>query len=629
MLRLRFVIVFFFLFLFVSLATPDYVGATCWKPGGRTDCGVVGGPPSYQCTGDGSYVSCDESCTYPKCEISSTCQLCDPGETAGPTPTPGGPGTYVPVNCYNLRINGNVVNSGVAQTLTLGQTYTLDASYSGGLDQNAFYIKVTNETFGCNVASESFWGYDEPNRTNIDKFTQTWTPTVPGTYTISCGIHSYGDNYGQCWWNGCSANTPVQWGGNYYCSGPNNSVTVNVPGVTSNCLISSISPASATCGGSTNVTYSGKVGVGAPAQKINLWLERTNGQPISGLAVSPWYDTVYNRYFYKIDTCPAAASGGTCEKTVSVTIPPSGDYYFHCDVQTDPGKCSGSPFCDYYGGNKPCSTTGWVPCSGVDHVNFSQVWPAYVIQGLKKDYLTGSKIDPRYSGQTVSIPSLSWSSTANPYGVSVSNGEQDYAVNVSVPAGGTTVGYTLCYNDTSCHYNAPTWASSVTVDYIKACKENFDPSVYPLHYADLHWHFVAPSPSPQIPACGPSHYECTIGVVGSQNDGDPLNWTWTCSGSYGGGTISCSESKACQVTTVPAALAVPVGTTDYVTASVTSGLKTATVESMKFGSYAPTIASVTPDGSENPDTIGSTYSTVVTGKAGGFTAVWATATLSD
>jgi hypothetical protein len=237
------------------------------------------------------------------------------------------------------------------------------------------------------------------------------------------------------------------------------------------------------------VTYSGKVGVGAQAQNINLWLERTNGQLISGLAVSPWYDTVYNRYFYNIDTCPAAASGGSCQKTVSVTIPPSGDYYFHCDVQTDPGKCTGSPFCDFYGGNKPC--TGWVPCSGIDHVNFSQIWPVYTILGLKKDFLTGSIIDPRYSGQMVSIPSLGLSSVANPYFFPNLNGEQNYTVNVSVPAGGTTVGYTLCYNDTTCHSNLPTPGSSVTIDHIKACSENFDAGDQS-HYADLHWHFVAP-----------------------------------------------------------------------------------------------------------------------------------------
>ena len=80
----------------------------------------------------------------------------------------------------------------------------------------------------------------------------------------------------------------------------------------------------------------------------------------------------------------------------------------------------------------------------------------------------------------------------------------------------------------------------------------------------------------------------------------------------------------CQVTTNPAVYNLNTGQTGTITASVTSGLGAATVNSMSFGSYNTSIATV------NPTADGfSPYSTVVTGVAGGTTAVWATATLSD
>ena len=72
------------------------------------------------------------------------------------------------------------------------------------------------------------------------------------------------------------------------------------------------------------------------------------------------------------------------------------------------------------------------------------------------------------------------STNSNPYVFnSVSSGNHN--VSVSVPAG-WSVGYTLCYNDTTCHNNAPTLGNSVSV------------SVPAGGFADLWWHFTSSAP---------------------------------------------------------------------------------------------------------------------------------------
>ncbi len=81
---------------------------------------------------------------------------------------------------------------------------------------------------------------------------------------------------------------------------------------------------------------------------------------------------------------------------------------------------------------------------------------------------------------------------------------------------------------------------------------------------------------------------------------------------------------ACAVTTTPTTLSLVDGATSTVTASVTSGLSGATVDSMAFGSYNTAIVTVNPTSDAS-----SPFSTNVTAQSAGTAAVWATATLSD
>jgi prepilin-type N-terminal cleavage/methylation domain-containing protein len=79
----------------------------------------------------------------------------------------------------------------------------------------------------------------------------------------------------------------------------------------------------------------------------------------------------------------------------------------------------------------------------------------------------------------------------------------------------------------------------------------------------------------------------------------------------------------CSTSTSPSVINLITTTTDTITAIVT-GLGTATVNQMRFGSYNPGIATVNPTSDAS-----SPYSTIITALTAGNTAVWATADLSD
>jgi prepilin-type N-terminal cleavage/methylation domain-containing protein len=84
------------------------------------------------------------------------------------------------------------------------------------------------------------------------------------------------------------------------------------------------------------------------------------------------------------------------------------------------------------------------------------------------------------------------------------------------------------------------------------------------------------------------------------------------------------EPSDCTVTTTPRTINLLVGKTNAVTASVTSGLNGRTITRMRFGTYSPDMAMVSPGSITT-----SPYSTTVAGLVTGNTAVWATADLSD
>jgi hypothetical protein len=105
--------------------------------------------------------------------------------------------------------------------------------------------------------------------------------------------------------------------------------------------------------------------------------------------------------------------------------------------------------------------------------------PTFNIQGYKQPN------KPPFSGQTISLDGGS-PTTAQPYFFTNVAANTIHRVSASSPPG-SSVGYTLCYNNTNCRSNPPTSGSSVYI-----CTNNPGTTTY----TDLWWHYT-----PLIPNC--------------------------------------------------------------------------------------------------------------------------------
>jgi len=105
--------------------------------------------------------------------------------------------------------------------------------------------------------------------------------------------------------------------------------------------------------------------------------------------------------------------------------------------------------------------------------------PTFTIQGYKQPNQSP------FAGQTVSLDGGS-PTTAQPYFFTNVVANTIHRVSVSSPAG-SSVGYTLCYNNINCHSNTP-----VSGNFVYICSNNPGTT----NYADLWWHYT-----PLIPNC--------------------------------------------------------------------------------------------------------------------------------
>ena len=134
------------------------------------------------------------------------------------------------------------------------------------------------------------------------------------------------------------------------------------------------------------------------------------------------------------------------------------------------------------------------------------------------------------------------STNSNPYVFnSVSSGNHN--VSVSIPAG-WSVGYTLCYNVTTCHNNVPTSGDTATVNVPAG------------GFADLWWHYISSAPlfNYSLSNSGTSKVTKTSGNAFTQNTitkaltlGTTESVTLSLSGVPGGTSYSISNS-ACSPT---------------------------------------------------------------------------------
>lgn len=122
----------------------------------------------------------------------------------------------------------------------------------------------------------------------------------------------------------------------------------------------------------------------AQPEPVRLWVERTDRAAI----VPPPNGTIgTSSFYYQIGVCQTPAGlPFSCTGTANVSNLPGGDYYAHCDLTTNPDRCSGNPFCPPLVGicpaggiGPPCpACTGWVGCDETtyrDYVHFSVASP--------------------------------------------------------------------------------------------------------------------------------------------------------------------------------------------------------------------------------------------------------------
>ena len=255
-----------------------------------------------------------------------------------------------------------------------------------------------------------------------------------------------------------SASAPGAWsGGKSTTSGSESQSPVNVPGSHSYTLSCSNSS-----GTTTDTVY-----IAVPNCNTQSFISGS----VSPSSVSPNgtytaacnYGVVTNTVFFTAGSgsCSFVNFSGTTANFSCTAGATPGTYANTCSL----GAVLIAP--DYY-------------CSSSNSVNsLTVIGPAGTVQGWKVKMPGNLTNDATINGQTVTIDGAN-AQTSNPYiynGVSAGS----HTVAVSVPSG-FTAGYTLCYNSTTCHSNAPTAGSSVVVNVPSG------------GYADLWWHFTPNNP---------------------------------------------------------------------------------------------------------------------------------------
>ena len=180
-----------------------------------------------------------------------------------------------------------------------------------------------------------------------------------------------------------------------------------------------------------------------------------------------WFFVVFLFYFIFVSSslaqhaCNQICSGAaniTCNETTGV-------------LTYNRGSCNSGLAC-YSGAGNVCRN----PYCPTDT---DCVCPNFTIQGYKQPNQSP------FSEQSVYLDGSS-QTTAQPYYFTNVSANTIHRVSISSPAG-SSVGYTLCYNNINCHSNTPVSGNSVYI-----CSNNPGTT----NYADLWWHF-----KPLIPNC--------------------------------------------------------------------------------------------------------------------------------
>lgn len=83
-----------------------------------------------------------------------------------------------------------------------------------------------------------------------------------------------------------------------------------------------------------------------------------------------YYDDISVSSSEEVGGC-ATGSSVACQSSTVISDLPAGDYKLHCDLPTNPQRCSGNPNCNYEGGTVDCIANGWESCSNQDNVDLT------------------------------------------------------------------------------------------------------------------------------------------------------------------------------------------------------------------------------------------------------------------
>lgn len=106
----------------------------------------------------------------------------------------------------------------------------------------------------------------------------------------------------------------------------------------------------------------------ANSEIARVFVSKTDGSRLQPLPSGFVEAVTNNRYFYQLPIECQTGAGQACSLERSVELPPGQSYRLHCDLPSEPNKCSGNPDCDYNGGLLSCSASGWGHCSTTDSI---------------------------------------------------------------------------------------------------------------------------------------------------------------------------------------------------------------------------------------------------------------------
>ena len=318
----------FGLILLVSLAVfllnPVKVQADCV---GVVKCLYESEPPAYACQPDFGYYTkagCGYAgnppacgvkidCHNPNCNVGNTCQE-GGGGTPTPTPTPGCSGTTdcgtqtcdnctqvcCPTGCKPIAEGCGGEPPGPTPPpgpgVCSGISYYLSDSTP---DPNTTITVDINRTSA--TSCDGGWGYVG---LLLDGNPQGLALCYADGSNCLTGYHSSVNSDG-------SGNHTLQFTVNNSSCLCNTTSFITTSPPQSTCSITSIDPGSVVSGtgGVTQVTYSGTVSSGAPAQDVRLWLERRDGLQVpcglSPLLSEGLYGGIY---YYQVSGCSASNS---------------------------------------------------------------------------------------------------------------------------------------------------------------------------------------------------------------------------------------------------------------------------------------------------------------------------------